>query len=1366
MTYRKKLIEVALPLEAINLESAREKSIRHGHPSTLHLWWARRPLAACRAVLWASLVDDPSSWPDKFPTEADQARERQRLFDILGRIEVQRDKKGNEKQVVRGLVSWDDVNDPKSGVLEAAQREIARCLAWDRGEEPPTKPDAVREYIAKYAPPAYDPFAGGGSIPLEAQRLGLEAHASDLNPVAVLINKALIEIPPKFKDQAPVNPVLRGQGLGNGEQGDERGSVAPGSSCLAEVDGSSGANLSTERSLSEGGDVSPNQSDHTSSNLDSGKHSRGKRTGNAQGLRQFSGDRQRVADGNRDVSNVGSPAQLSHPARSRCNPGIDCGNQQDANRPSQTSASALNLPVTRSLFSLPYKGAQGLAADVRYYGQWMRDEAFKRIGHLYPKVKVIRQADGSYQPYHPHPLTPPTIEENSPHSLVLSAIEEDSPHPLTPSPTGGEGEYERWEISAALSRRMTEVARRLRKEQTKSEKILWQALRGAQLDGRKFRRQQPIGSFVVDFFCASERLIVEVDGSVHDSQKELDEERQRLLESLGLRFVRLKASDVETNLSTCLNQIKAAFTPLSPRGRGAGGEGAQPEELTVIAWLWARTVKCPNPACGCQMPLVRSFQLSTKKGKEAWVEPVIHYPHPLAPSPIKGEGEQEEDLTPLAPHGRGVGGEGPTIQFVVKSGQGKAPEGTVDRKGARCIACGTPVPLEYVRSEGRAGRMGAQMMAIVAEGQNGRVYLAPTEEQEAIANSAQPEWKPDTELIPNSRHVTPVIYGMTKHADLFTPRQLVALTTFSDLVSEAREKATQDAIAAGLPDDDVPLNEGGTGARAYGEAIATYLAFAVDKCADYWNTIATWMPRGTVGHLFTKQAIQMTWDFVEANGLVDFHCAWHEAFGWVSKNLETYSNISIGKVSQHDATAPHPNDTTPKLISTDPPYYDAVPYADLSDFFYVWLRRSLSAIYPNILNTVLVPKAQEMVADHFRHGTKDKAKEFFEASLIKVFHRVNSLNHPDYPVTVYYALKQTEEDPSPPDPLAPFGRGGEEESEDDPVPLSRSGRGARGEGGRASTGWETILEGLIQSNFSIDGTWPMRTEREARTRNIGSNALASSIVLVCRPRPTDALKITRRQFLTELKRQLPPALKALQQGNIAPVDLAQASIGPGMAVFSRYAAVLENDGSPMTVRTALQLINQILDEYLSEQEGEFDSITRWALTWFEQHQFNAGLFGEAETLSKAKNTSVQGMVEAGILEAKGGKVRLLKRSELNDTLIPQPLLPSREKGSNPSLTPLDPRGRGIGGEGANDWLITQSLIHQLERHGEMGAAELLAKLGDRHNIVRDLAYRLYSLCDKKGWTQEALAYNSLVTSWLEISRLAATIRQASQTSLF
>ncbi|MDB9406766.1 DUF1156 domain-containing protein [Microcystis sp. CS-574] len=973
MTYRKKLIEVALPLEAINVESAREKSIRHGHPSTLHLWWSRKPLATTRAVLWASLVDDPSSWPEKFPTEEAQNRERQRLFDILGRIELEKDKKGNTKQVVRGLVSWDEINQPNSAVLLEAQREIARCLAWERGEEPPTKPDAIQDYIAKYAPPAYDPFCGGGSIPLEAQRLGLQAHGSDLNPVAVLITKALIEIPPKFKDKPPVNPDSR--------------------------------------------------------------------------------QKQKISS---------------------------------------------------------WEGAQGLAADVRYYGQWMRDEAFKRIGFLYPMVETNHKG-------------------------------------------------------------------------TKDTK--------------------------------------------------------------------------------------------------------------VIAWLWARTVKCPNPACGCQMPLVNKFSLSTKKGKEAWVEPFVgDFNHKGTEGDFNHKGTEDTKGDDF-----GVSGVSPKIRFEVKTGKGTAPDGTVNRKGAVCIACNTPVPFDHIRREGKAGRMDSQLMAIVAEGQGGRVYLSPDEEQEYIAKKAQPEWKPDTELIGKAAVNVP-LYGMTKHADLFTPRQLVALTTFSDLVSEAREKIKADAVAAGIPDDDLSLNDGGIGATAYADAVATYLAFAVDRVSDVCSTICSWnISRDGLRNTFARQAIPMSWDFAEANPMSDSTGNFNGAIDWIVEVIKKSSCSAPGQVIQLDATKNHKNDSIAKLISSDPPYYDAIPYADLSDFFYVWMRRSIGSIYPEIFNTLLVPKTQEMVADHFRHGSKEKAKQFFEDSLIQVFKRVNQINYQDYPVTIYYALKQTETD--------------------DQQNVS-------------STGWETILEGLIQANFSIDGTWPLRTEREARTRNINSNALASSIVLVCRPRPADAPKASRRQFLNELKRDLPQALKLLQQGNIAPVDLAQASIGPGMAIYSKYAAILESNGTSMGVRTALQLINQILDEFLTEQEGEFDSDTRWALTWFEQYQFNEALYGDAETLSKAKNTSIQGMVEAGILEAKAGKVRLLKREDLKTDWKPE----------KDERTPI--------------WEITQHLIHTLDKNGETGAAELLAKLGNKADLAKELAYRLYSLCDRKGWTQEAIAYNSLVTSWPEITRLA------------
>jgi putative DNA methylase len=932
MTTRKKLIEVALPLEAINREAAREKSIRHGHPSTLHLWWARRPLAACRAVLFAQLVDDPSSHPEQFPTVEAQERERQRLF-----------------RIIEDLVKWE--NSTNEQVLERARAEIRKSC----GGSPP---------------PVLDPFCGGGSIPLEAQRLGLEAHARDLNPVAVLITKALIEIPPKFAGRPPVHPLQ-----------DQR------------------------------------------------------------------------------------------------------------------------------LVETEWHGARGLAEDVRYYGQWMCDEAAKRIGHLYPKVKLSKEHGGG--------------------------------------------------------------------------------------------------------------------------------------------------------------------------------------EATVIAWLWARTVTCPNPACGARMPLVRSFVLSTKKGKQAWVEPVV-------------------DKRAKAVH------------FAVKMGEGHPQEGTVNRRGARCIVCDTPVPFDHVRIEGKAGRMSAQLMAIVAEGERARVYLPPSEEHEDIAAKAIPQNVPDTDLPEQALGFRVQLYGMTKHCDLFTPRQLVALTTFSALVGEARERVLTDACKAAMPDDGKGINEGGTGATAYADAVATYLAFSVDKVADRNSVITTWASnREHARNTFTRQAMPMTWDFAESNPCSDSSGNFFGGVETIHRILDTFASETRNKGQTKQLDAAATNSTTCLLVSTDPPYYDNVPYAALSDFFYVWLRRSLGKIYPDLCSTLLVPKRQELIADQFRHGSREIAQRFFEEGLGKTFNHIREVQHPAYPLSVYYAFKQAEADNE------------EDGDEGDSTSIV------------ASTGWETMLVGLVRAGFTVVGTWPMRTELGRRIRGQKSNALASSIVLVCRSRLEDARPATRREFLAALKRELPEALRLLQHGNIAPVDLAQAAIGPGMAVFSRYAQVLEAGGTPMRVRTALALINQTLDEVLAEQEGEFDAGTRWALAWFEQFGMEAAPFGEAETLSKAKNTSVRGLEEAGILQATGGKVRLLKREELDGTWDPA---------SDPRLTV---------------WEVTQHLLRALEQDGEAGAAALLARVGTHGDAARDLAYRLYQICERQGRAQEALGYNSLVVAWPEIARFVAGRDNATvQTDLF
>ncbi|MCS6803435.1 MAG: hypothetical protein NZ773_16025, partial [Dehalococcoidia bacterium] len=693
--------------------------------------------------------------------------------------------------------------------------------------------------------------------------------------------------------------------------------------------------------------------------------------------------------------------------------------------------------------------------------------------------------------------------------------------------------------------------------------------------------------------------------------------------------------------------------------------------LTVIAWLWARTVRSPNPAFAqVEVPLASTFLLSSKAGKEAWVEPVI---------------EQ--------------GG----YRFAVKVSRPANLEavkaGTKLARGAnfRCVMSGAPISGDYIKAEGRAGRMGARLMAIVAEGERGRVYLSPTPEQEAAARQARPEWKPETPLPNDPRAFWTVPYGLTTFGDLFTDRQLVALTTFSDLVGEAMARIRADALAAGLPDDPTPLREGGAGAMAYAEAVATYLGMIISKTADSNNSLCPWEPVAQcTRQLFGRQAIPMLWDFAEANPL-------HDSSGGFLTNI----NVSLkpveilGRLGEKGGHSVQADSATQKIslnkiVATDPPYYDNIGYADLSDFFYVWLRASLLHLYPDIFSTVSVPKAEELVATPYRHGGKERAENFFLEGMTNAMRKIAELTHSSFPVTIYYAFKQLE---------------------------TETVRGT------ASTGWETFLDAMIHAGFTISGTWPIRSEMTAALKAL-SNSLASSIVLVCRPRPADAPTATRREFLAALKAELPAALRNLQKGNIAPVDLAQAAIGPGMAVFTRYARVLDAEGRPLSVREALALINATLDEVLAEQEGDIDADSRWAVAWFDQHGFAEGDYGLAEVLSKAKNTSVAGLADAGIVESRRGKVRLLRPAEL-------------PAGWDPAT---DPR--------LSAWEVVHQLIRALEAGGEAAAAALVAKLGARAEVARELAYRLYVIADRKKRPAEALSYNALVQSWPEISRLA------------
>lgn len=958
----KKLIEVALPLDAINEAAAKEKSIRHGHPSTLHLWWARRPLAAARAVIFAQMVNDPSwKWELEHPSEippnnikASWAASRNRLFAII-----------------KDLVKWE--NTTNEAVLEKACAEIRK--SWrETCDLNKDHPQAMELFNPDKLPAFHDPFAGGGALPLEAQRLGLEAYASDLNPVAVLINKAMIEIPPRFAGRPPVNPEAR--------------------------------------------------SSHDS-------------------------------------------------------------------------------------WSKRWERAQGLAEDVRHYGQWMREEAQKRIGHLYSPV----------------------------------------------------------EITADMAK-----------------------------------------------------------------------ERPDLKPLVGQRF-------------------------------------------TVIAWIWARTVKSPNPAFRhVDVPLASTFVLSSKAGKEAYVEPII---------------------------------DGDSYRFAVKVGRppAAAKGGTKLSRGAnfRCLLSGTPIEPKYIKAEGQAGRMGARLMGIVADGPRERMYLPPTIEMERLAEQARPSWRLETSLPDDPRNFWTVEYGLTRYGDLFTPRQLVALTTFSDLVGEATERVKADTLAADLLDDGVPLRDSGKGGTAYAEAISLYLSFCLDKMTDTNTCLCSWQvdpPR--LRATFGRQALPMVWDYAEANIFGDAAGDFGRCVGSLTEVLEKGALVvGTGFASQADAQTQTISSRC--VVSTDPPYYDNIGYADLSDFFYVWLRHSARLVFPQLFTTLVVPKAEELVATPYRHGGKDKAESFFLDGMTLAMHRLAQQAHPAFPVTIYYAFKQSE---------------------------------TQSVGGTTSTGWETFLDAVIRAGFGISGTWPMRSELATRNTGRDTNALASSIVLVCRPRPATAESISRRAFQRELNQVLPEALDEMTRGSgddrspVAPVDLSQAIIGPGMAVFSKYAAVLEANGAPMSVQTALRLINRFL------AEDDFDHDTQFCLHWFEQYGWKDGKFGEADTLARAKGTSVEGVKQSGVLFASGGIVRLFKWSEYDSDWNP----------ADDDRLPV--------------WEALHRLIQVFRTDGESGAGKTLAAVAAKAEPTRQLAYRLYTLCERAGWAEDARAYNEIVTSWSAIETAAAAAPKATQAELF
>ena len=925
MAYRKKLIEVSLPLEAINqaCKPETENPFLKDHPRAIHNWWARTPLVACRAVIFASIVDDPGEYCSD-PDEADV--ERNRLSDLL-----------------RQLARWENTTDER--VLMDARREIARSVARTADVQEPKTDDEVWAVLDEHAPPVLDPFCGRGSIPLEAQRLGLAAYASDLNPVAVLITKALIEFPPRFAGIPPVNP--------------------------------------------------------------------------------------------------------------------------DSQQQMKTGTE--------------WKGTRGLIEDIRYYGRWVSEQAVKRIGHLYPK--------------------------------------------------------------------------------------------------------------------------------------------------------------------------------------GPNGE-------TVIAWLWARTVKCPNPACGAQMPLVRSFVLGKKKGKRAWVEPVVN-----------------RSVSP------------PRVDFRVKTGEGQIPESLKAGRGAkfRCVACGQVAPDQHLKDEGVAGRIGAQALAMVLEGKRGCLYADPYSVP-FPQDLPRPETTGlDATLADDPRNVWCVNYGLTTFADLFTPRQLVALTTFCDLVKEAQELALKNARAAGLSDDGVHLAEGGSRATAYADAVALYLGCAVSRLTDYHDSLATWNPTNeNVRNLFQRQAIPMAWDFCEANPLLP-KLSMEAATGWVGGALSKTMSQPPGYADHADAVEGGQRTSLP-IVITDPPYYDNISYANLADFFYVWLRRSVGHVMPSLFGTMLTPKQDELVASPYRHdGDMAGAMSHFRDGIRGWFGHVHNTANPDYPVVLFYAFRQ------------------EEKTSD----------------GRSSTGWETMLQGLLESGFQITSTLPFRTTKSARSVARGTNALASAIVISARPAPETRAIATRQEFVGALHSELPSSLRQLTAESIAPVDLAQAAIGPGMAIFSRYARVVLTSGEDMSVREALALINEQLDAFLAETEGDLDSETRFCAAWFEEFGFQEDDFGRAETLIVALNTALNALEQAGVFRAAAGKARLIPRDELPE-----------------DWDPVTDRRLTV-------WECTQHLVRALDREGESGAARLVARIGSGlSENARDLAYRLYNVCERKNRSGEARGYNALVTSWTRIIDLA------------
>jgi putative DNA methylase len=664
----------------------------------------------------------------------------------------------------------------------------------------------------------------------------------------------------------------------------------------------------------------------------------------------------------------------------------------------------------------------------------------------------------------------------------------------------------------------------------------------------------------------------------------------------------------------------------------------------VIAWWWARTVASPDPSVGgAQVPLVSSWQLSATRSNEAIVRPI-------------------------------VSSDRRAVSFEMTSG-GTAPPPSKEQ----CVITGTPITFEYLRGEGAAGRLGMRLIAGISDGPHGRSYWIADEDHLSAAERARPLDPPETEL-PDNLGFRVQNYGVTRWDQLFTRRQLAMLETFARLVAAIPERVQSDG---GDPDRS--------------KWIAAVLGLCLGKLAQRSSTLVAWRTRrdakSKAEPAFGRNDLPMTWDFAEVNPFAGSVGDWNRI---VELSLNAFEYIEprgpASAVFLEDARTFVASKSNAMCV-TDPPYFDAIGYSGLYDFFYIWLRRALKASHEELFSTVLSRRDTELIADPGRHNkSRTAARQYFIDGFTDTFELVRSAADPAFPTVVVYAYRES--------------------------------------GGQGATGWEAMLQAIVAAGLSITGTWPIHGTGRTRLRGQGSNALATYVVLVCRPRSQDAAVVGVADFIRALRSEIPMAVRVLQAATIAPVDLAQAVIGPGMRVYTSYREVLDADGKSVAVGTALSHINRVLGETLDQQEADFDAPTRWAVAWYAENGFGAGDFGRADHLARAKVTSVDALRHSGIVGAEAGRVWLVGRD---------------------ALASYDPMADST----PTVWEATQWLAWELSRHGELAAAEALQRLSVDREAVRELAYLLFSIADRSGSADEAVAYNSLVLAWPELEAISS-----------